>query len=58
MGLSTRRVGRHKLPCRYGAVIYVEYEGKNRSVDAQRTRHFRQLKEGRALRLEAFPRLL
>ena len=58
MGLSIRRIGRHKLPGWYRAVINVEYEGKNRSVDARHARHFRQPKEGRALRLGAFPGLL
>jgi hypothetical protein len=31
---------------RRGAMTNVEYEGKNRSVDAPRARHFRQPKEG------------
>jgi hypothetical protein len=37
------------LLMRRGAITNVEYEGKNRSVDPPRARHFRQPKEGRAL---------
>src|ERR1700676_832712 len=50
MGLSTRRVGRHKTPLSMlrSAMINVEYKGKNRSVGAQRDRHFHESKECRA----------
>jgi hypothetical protein len=36
------------LLMRRGTITNVEYEGKNRSVDPPRARHFRQAKEGRA----------
>ena len=50
MGLSTRRVGRHETPLSMlrSAMINVEYKVKNRSVGAQRGRHFRKSKECRA----------
>lgn len=50
MGLSTRRVDHHKTPMSMlrSAMINVEYEGKNRSVDARRDRHFHQSKKYQA----------
>jgi hypothetical protein len=49
MGLSTCRIDRHKTPMSMlrSAMINVEYEGKNRSVDARRDRHLHESKECR-----------